>query len=104
MTKMENQKYIFPIIKKEGLTPELYLRKLIREMSFHNEILISAQMGMEIMTKSIISDILGIGGWSKEYEEKKQIELSSKDKKKKKYKLIVYECLLVRDSYNKLKI
>lgn len=98
---MDNGIYKFIIVKKDGITPEQWMRRLMREMHLHNEMVISSQISCENMTRSILDDILCVGGWFREREGKEEIEITPKGKKK--YKQIAYECLIKREVWNKRK-
>ncbi len=102
---MVNRNNIFVIIKNRDnkITYEVYLLKLIKLMKCFNEVVIHSQIGCQELTNSLIDDIIGVGGWIKEYERKRKIMCQNKSDKKKRYQLEIFEYCIRRDVHNQLK-
>jgi len=95
-------KNIFVITKNEKITYEIYLTKLIKFIRNIDEVKVQSQIGMQTIAHSIIEDVLGVGGWIKEYDDKK-IKINKKNKENKKYQLEIYEFCIRRDVHNQIK-
>ena len=96
---MESKNNTFVIVAKEGITPEIYLAKLVRKSRHINQLTIFSQIGCQWMADRVINDFLDIGGRVKEYERRARKEVGNEGKK---YEQDVYEYSLKRDVHNLL--
>lgn len=95
------QNNLFIITKNDKISYEEYLTKLVKKLKYKPYITIQTPSGCQEFTNSIVNDILGVGGWIKEYEEKKKI--TRQNKEKKEYELEIYEFYIKRDIHNPIK-
>lgn len=96
------QNNLFIITKNEKISYEDYLTKLVKKLKYMPYVVIQTPSGCQEFTNSIVNDILGVGGWIKEYERKKSIKRQNMETKEE-YELEIYEFYIKRDIHNPIK-